>query len=249
MAKYAVIISGQPRGVLETYQSIQESIIKPNNADVFLHSWIDKEMFGKPYVANWLKNQDKPSVASNHVPKDIDKIILDVYQPKKYLFESPKTFKYNHAIETKQKQYIPTQDIFSMLYSIRMAAEMKQAYEIENKIVYDVVIRIRFGMKFNRPSIIDLSNFYTTGVIFAPAGFDGFQNNRCFLNNISFCDHWNISNSHLINRLSETYFNIENLILQHGCFIQAEDLLGCWVRKVNAIPVALLDFQYEINCK
>ena len=247
--KCAVIISGQPRGVLETYTNIQNRLIIPNNADVFLHSWIDKEMEGKPYVANWLRREGKEGIASKPVPKDIDKIILDVYKPKRYLFEPQKTFTYNPAIEKNKAQYLPIQDSFSMLYSFRMATEMKQAYEIENSIVYDVVIRIRFGMEFLSPSVINLSNYICYGnLIFVSAGFNGFDNSA-FLNNISFCDHWAIANSHIMNRLSETFFNIEDLAMNHGCLIQNEDLFGYWMRKKNNINIALLDFQYRINCQ
>lgn len=246
--RHAVIISGQPRGVLETYENIQNTIIKPNNADVFLHSWIDKEMEGQQYKANWLVNQGKSGIAGKPIPKDIDKIILDVYKPKKYLFEKQKQFTYNAAIERNKTKFLPIQDSFSMLYSIRMAAEMKQQYEQEQNIVYDVVMRIRFGMKFINPQIIDLKKYYSTGVMFVSSGFGGFDKNA-FLNHTSFCDHWSIANSHLSNKLSETYLNIENLVINYGCFIQNEDLMGYWIRKINNIDIALLDFQYIINCQ
>lgn len=244
----AVIISGQPRSVLETYQNIQDTIIKPNNADVFLHSWIDKEMFGKSYKANWLVKQGQHGIAGNTVPSNIEQIILDEYKPKKYLFEPQKQFSYHPIIEKSKAPYLPIQDSFSMLYSIRRASEMKQEYEKENNLIYDVVMRIRFGMKFLKPSPIDLSKYLTSGVMFVPAGFGGFSSNA-FLNNVSFCDHWSISNSHLTNKLSETFFNIENLVIKHNCFIQNEDLMGYWMRIINNIDIALLDFQYRINCR
>lgn len=247
--KCAVIISGQPRGVLETYTDIQNSLIKPNNADVFLHSWIDKEMEGKAYNANWLVNQGQSGIATKPIPKDIDKIILDVYQPKKYLFEPQKIFTYNPAIEKYKAKYLPIQDSFSMLYSLYSAIKLKQYYEIEHSIVYDVVIRIRFGMRFLYPQIIDLSNYICYGnLIFVPSGFNGFDHSA-FLNNTSFCDHWTIGNSHMINRLSETFLNIEDLVLNHHCFIQNEDLLGYWMRRKNNINIALLDLKYQINCQ
>lgn len=246
--KCAVIISGQPRGVLETYENIQNTIIKPNHADVFLHSWIDREMEGQQYKANWLVKQGQSGIAGNPIPKDIDKIILDVYKPKKYLFEKQKQFTYNVAIEKNKTKFLPIQDSFSMLYSIRMATEMKQQYEQTQNIVYDVVMRIRFGMKFINPQIIDLKKYFATGVMFVSSGFNGFEQNA-FLNHTSFCDHWNISNSHLSNILSETYLNIENLVINYGCFIQNEDLMGFWLRKINNIDIALLDFQYRINCR
>jgi len=43
MKKVALCISGQPRRALETFPFINENIIKPNNADVFIHMHYDDE--------------------------------------------------------------------------------------------------------------------------------------------------------------------------------------------------------------
>ena len=41
--KVAVCIHGQLRGDYETLQSINENLIEPNDADVFVHSWSYKK--------------------------------------------------------------------------------------------------------------------------------------------------------------------------------------------------------------
>lgn len=43
--KTAVIISGQPRNVQENFHNINEFILKPNNPDVFIHSWISENIY------------------------------------------------------------------------------------------------------------------------------------------------------------------------------------------------------------
>jgi hypothetical protein len=43
MAKVAICISGQPREATLCFPFIYENIIKPNNADVFMHMNFDKE--------------------------------------------------------------------------------------------------------------------------------------------------------------------------------------------------------------
>jgi hypothetical protein len=107
--KYALLISGQPRNVKEAYEGIYTKVIEPNGIkDIFIHSWIDPDMVGKQYVAQWrrklLKQQqneeaEERSVASKVVPSNIDSTILELYNPKVWKFEKPKTFSYDTSVE------------------------------------------------------------------------------------------------------------------------------------------------------
>lgn len=246
--KSALIISGQPRSAVESFENIKSTIIDHNNPDIFIHSWIDPNMFGKSYKANWLVNQGQHGNASCIVPHDIDKKIIDLYKPKSYLFEEPKIFEYHPWIEKSKSPTLPIQDAMSMLYSINAATKLKQEYEIKNQIVYDVVMRIRFGMIIRSPKIVDLKNFKGNwGTMFIPAGFEGFNRNSAFLNQISICDHWCISNTHLMNIYADTFNHVNDLVLHYDCFVQCEDLIGNWLRKINNIQVAILDYKYSIN--
>ena len=41
--RVALCLSGQMRSFERTFDSINENLIKPNNADVFIHSWFDPD--------------------------------------------------------------------------------------------------------------------------------------------------------------------------------------------------------------
>jgi hypothetical protein len=83
--KIALCLSGQPRFVEEAYPNIFKTIIEPNDPDVFLHAWYDKDMIGTNFVNysvnGWDNNKDK-----SKYQKGTDLKILDLYKPKKYIF-------------------------------------------------------------------------------------------------------------------------------------------------------------------
>jgi len=253
--KCALLISGQPRSVLQSYENIFEKIIDPNNCDVFTHSWIDPKMFGKQYYSQWLlKHREiyepniKTEPASSIVPDNIEELIVNLYKPKKFFFESPKIFKYNLILDNYKTPTIDPQDVLSQLYSMYSANQLRKQYEIENNIKYDVIIRIRFGMVFDS-HIWPLSHFAGNTICFIPCGFSGFDNKQAFLNHISICDHFVISNSKGMDIYTDTFNQLEFLITNKYCHWQCEDAIGSWVRIVNKIPVALLDILYRINVK
>jgi hypothetical protein len=45
--KTAVMFYGLPRYVERTFPKIRDNIINPNNADVFVHTWVDNSIVGK----------------------------------------------------------------------------------------------------------------------------------------------------------------------------------------------------------
>jgi hypothetical protein len=71
-------------------------------------------------------------------PKEIDEL-LTVLRPKKFIVESEKTF--NVRSPNQAISYYP---YMSQYYSIMKAARLKKAYELENDMMYDVVLRSRY---------------------------------------------------------------------------------------------------------
>lgn len=152
--KVALCLSGQPRCALKTFPYILENIIKPNNADVFIHMNWDNENL---YI-------DKSHADNGNclLEKDIDLKIIELYKPIKYLIEKPKnSFNPNIKIPPKRlenfkkmnhsKQWTDEvhckhmiKNMISMYYSIFKSNELKQTYANENGFVYDYVIRLRF---------------------------------------------------------------------------------------------------------
>jgi len=152
--RVALCISGQPRSALETFPFINENIIKPNNADVFLHMHFSPENL---YVEKSYADNGNCCLQS-----DIDKKLIELYNPKSYLVEPPRNFnKQNIKIDNDRIQrsvrmnksknwsdeYIEKyalKQITSMYYSIYKCNELKELYANENGIIYDYVIRLRF---------------------------------------------------------------------------------------------------------
>ena len=163
MVKVALCLSGQPRRALDTFTNIYENIIKPNNADVFIHMHYDKT---------------KLHIEKNHMDNgkctlepELDDQLIELYKPIKFLIESPRNFKKPNCIipENRLKNVKNmnlhknfTDDectnhfikqLTSMYYSIYKCNELKEVYANEQGIVYDYVIRIRFDFLPKQPFI------------------------------------------------------------------------------------------------
>lgn len=134
-------IHNLPVNYLSTYKSQIDNIIKPNNADVFIHSW------------------------SEQVKDDV----VDKLKPVNYLFERQIDFhkeaeKINdnpNVTHFNQRHFI-----LSRWYSTKKVMELKRQHEVENNFKYDCVMVTRFDAIYN--TVWDLYNqdmnyFYITG--------------------------------------------------------------------------------------
>jgi hypothetical protein len=150
--RVALCISGQPRKAFETYPFIYENIIKPNNADVFIHMHYDKNNLycEKSHINN----------GTCYFEPETDKKVIELYKPVNYLIESPRNFQNpninvaekrinnfikmcnNNDKESIKKHML--KQMISMYYSIYKCNELKELYANENNFVYDYVIRLRF---------------------------------------------------------------------------------------------------------
>jgi len=154
--RVAVCLSGQPRSVDVTFLYIYNNIIKPNNADVFIHTYFDKDNL---YMEKTHLDRDNCTIE----PSIID-TILELYQPKAYLVEKPKNFskinlkmtefrlkrsrelnKHKNWTDEEHTKHIIKQTM-SQYYSIYKSNELKENYANENGFVYDFVIRLRFDL-------------------------------------------------------------------------------------------------------
>jgi hypothetical protein len=132
MTKVALCISGLPRHVEAGFNNINESIIKPNNADVFIHTWIGDD--------ENLKNK-----------------VTELYNPKMVMFEPRKTFlnkdleldrmMISHGRSYTRPNFVDM--LYSSWYSVQAANNLKEQYRLANDVVYDYVIRSRFDINYN----------------------------------------------------------------------------------------------------
>lgn len=145
----AVVLSGQPR-YIDNGPNIVQSIIEPNNADVYAHIW--KPFTDKPYKAGegW-KNERLRS-------DSIDQINF-WYKPKKMVVQEQIDFPITNIDFAKslslgyaggaEKKEIADYFIFatySMWYSIKCAIEL-----IEED--YDAIILSRLNLTFGKPIV------------------------------------------------------------------------------------------------
>ncbi|MFZ9531135.1 MAG: hypothetical protein ACO272_01325 [Candidatus Fonsibacter ubiquis] len=165
--KIALCLSGQPRNAIQTSYRIKETIVDGNDVDIFLHCWYDSEdlNFGKRCPGHWGRSCDL----------DIDKKLLEVYNPKDFIFEKPrhwqndkmkiseenikKCFDYGlndpNGVEAFGKYIV---DIcHSQWYSKMMVNNIRKKFSVNNNIKYDLILALRYDVS---PSIkLNFLNF------------------------------------------------------------------------------------------
>ena len=159
--KVAVCLFGQPRNAVASYSYIYNNIILPNNADVFIHMHYDPDNLCI----------EKSHARECRLEPGLDRRLIDLYHPVKYLVEPPRHFHNKHIIldeKRLQRSFDMNSDkpwtkeehsdhtlrqITSMFYSIYKSNELKELYALENGITYDYVIRLRFDLKVHEPII------------------------------------------------------------------------------------------------
>ena len=206
--KVAVLLSGHMTNLENAYPNLYHNIILPNNADVFMHSWYDEN------------NLQRDSIDRNrnlNLQKDTHLRAIELYQPKKYLFEKPKDFSrsYSHlkipesfalsnkvgnnfsSIEDAKKHIIRSN--ISMFYGIYRCNDLKELYAEEQGIIYDFVIRIRFDLQVSGP--IDVSTLDKNKIYYAHLG----QKDELV------SDWINIASNLIMNIYASTFLKIEYL--------------------------------------
>lgn len=137
--KVAILISGQPRNYKQGYESLKQAYLDRYDCDVYIHTWKDTKFEATQFFPNREKNVYQ---YTNDYISDIQTI----YNPVKFLIESPKIFDSNNIIDPIWRQ--PLQNSKSMWYSIYKCFE-----QVKNE--YDVLIRTRFDLMYEK-SLLDL---------------------------------------------------------------------------------------------
>lgn len=167
--RIAVCISGVFKVSTEQLKSIQEMIVAPLNADVFLHTWDEYQVWAGSarkgdrfwelnfegldievpsefkFVSDFCENFPNTStVMYSDVCKKIDKNeIFSKITPKEFLIENVNDFFTGH-IENKDKYKFQNKlNQILMLYGMHKCFELMSDYEATNNFRYDYVIRVR----------------------------------------------------------------------------------------------------------
>lgn len=141
--KIALCLSGQPRYLDEGFYYLYENILKKYSVDVFIHTWWDNEMKNK--------KMDLPSSLSYgrtyFWKEDTIDDIKSKYDPIAFTYEPQIEFE---TFDDVNYQLCRPSHVHSMFYSIQKSNKLKLEYENINNIKYDLVIRSRFDVKFNK---------------------------------------------------------------------------------------------------
>lgn len=214
--RIALCLSGQPRSIDAGFNALNESILKYNNVDVFIHTWFDEN--------NLSTNSVIPGRESNRLESNSIQKLNDYYKPKKILVDKPRFWdeKYEFtdlcfvkawtwALETRTglestKEYI-CNTANSMFYSIMMSNLIKNQYSEENNIDYDLVIRNRIDFA---PHIeLKFDEMFT----------DEFEDDVLIYHDLyqpdnMIADWFAMGRTNAMNVYSSVYNNIEDLVKQ-----------------------------------
>lgn len=183
--RVALCFSGAPRTWKSVYNSISENLIKPHNADVFLHVWYQES------------------------PQEQDEL-LSAYCPKMSLLEKDNCIDLPRQYE-RQTPGFSSYNTFSMYKSIWMCNSIKSAYENEEGFRYDWVIRMRYDLLVTHH--FDLANM-DNKLLYVPSKHcsHSWNTNQPFPRIV--CDTYALSNSDVMNMYSSVYLNINRFYLE-----------------------------------
>jgi hypothetical protein len=132
--KIALCLSGQPRALDVGYSHLYREFLSKYSVDTFCHIWFDPKLDGMPFSYNIIYP------GRNEMWRDdLDKTMLQMYNPKMYTFEQPKVFPF----DSKANYEMSKSNNCSMFYSIQRSNDLKIEYERLHNFKYDLVIRSR----------------------------------------------------------------------------------------------------------
>ena len=140
---FSGLASGHGKGKQHTIDSIKHSdsykkyLFQDHNIDIFMHSWSE----------------------------DMEEALLNIYEPKSWLFEEQKIFHEDYKISDgnflferkvnlkpgKNSSVKPVQHILrSQMYSRKKSLELMEEYSNRFNVKYDLIVNIRYDMIFAR---------------------------------------------------------------------------------------------------
>lgn len=144
--KIALTLSGQPRRYQLGFKQLKKWFLDRYDIDVYLHSWVDEEVYKYHYNEIQRHYKIEESTYNN---------LLELYQPKSYLFEEPLNFDGSNFLN-----YQRLNSQMGMFMSLNRAWELLE----DSGIQYDYVIRARYDLFFDyftrldNPLINNISN-------------------------------------------------------------------------------------------
>jgi len=233
--KVAILLYGHMRTYKETIQNNLDYLIKPLNADVFIHTWNDRDM---SYGGISFKEEN------------LEETAIKLYNPKKIIVENYddvyineliyKIEKYKNKVFGKRAR---PDRIVSMLYKVNQVFNM-----VDNIFEYDIIIKSRPDLFFDRK--IELSDFNIDNInipkerdIIPPKAYsNGFL---CgYLDNGFISDIFAIAKPQYLKRYMTVYDNLDNL-MNVGNYLDSHILVLNQLKMEN-IKINRIDFNFSI---
>jgi len=130
--KTALLISGLPRHVDQGFPSIRDALIKPNNPDIFIHTWGDPNDHNLRSKLTTLFN---PNILTIEPPKIIHNTHMNL---DRMMVSHGRSYQRNKFVEM----------VYSMWYGILQVNLLKEQNRLEHNINYDYIIRARFDITY-----------------------------------------------------------------------------------------------------
>ena len=217
--RVALCISGMSRSFKQTYDTTFKHLIQKHQADVFISTW-------------------KPMMRDDAWP-DTDPVeeMIDLYKPIKFdieLFDEKRqaTFETNDFKSHSDQAGRAVGRMLPMYYKIYLANMHKFMYEQEHLFTYDVVIRCRSDLYFNRDVELVMPQPKTA---YFPT-----INSQSRIN-----DQFWFADSETSDFISRLYLAIPRL-WHGGILIHGETLLGSYI-ELTKVNVENVDVDYYIK--
>ena len=245
--RIALCISGQPRGLEKNVNHIIEHLIKPSEiSDVFIHTWFDESLIGKPFSSGQPAQNEKLGCWTEDTLDQLNKL-----NPIKFLYEPNKSFEEFNDLEGLPSA-MQTQ-LASNIYSVYSANKLKSDYEKENNFKYDLVIKTRIDCKYDKA--YDIRNYLDinwTSVLHIPyihqhmRADDSYpSSDGTFYSSLS--DTFAYGSSQIVDIFSNIFTNFRNIHNKIRPFPYGECYFGYQVRGLHKIQISMQNINYILS--
>ena len=205
--RIALCLSGQARNVKQGYEYVKKNLLDGNDVTVFCHAW------------------ESPSVAD-----------IELYKPAALMIEKPLTndlSKYTRVPPPQPNWKVkdPARAAWNLMYSLKVANELKRVYEDENNMKFDWVIRSRYDFALNTPipfDELDNTKLYIPNCRMTPA--------RDFGN-----DQFAFSSSENMDKYADGFSNIDKHY-DNGTIMIGEEMMAANWREKGLVGENLVYF-------
>jgi hypothetical protein len=244
MSKTAVLFYGETRGGKENWNRLNELLVKPNNADVFIHTWYYDENYFHHYDSE-LNESELNEMTIYYKNKGVHYTppaeLFEIFKPVSVMIDKPIYHDEPRLSEIIENFKPKSTDIYCkrfgydvvmrQYYTRKMVIELRRDYEKKMGFLYDNIILVRLDL--NLLQEVKFTEKLSTIKI------------RQWSKNYMICDQIMAGPSSMIDVIKNMYDNATELHLKYCCpehhFMQVEYILCIYLLQNQ---VVLDDYDY-----